>query len=81
MISRSADEIALTTEDVKEMEHQLSTVYEESLMIGLKIQKKTTKFMTTSDKTDNIQIDGTEIEKVTNYRYLGQTTAMKYRTK
>ena len=25
------------------------------------------------DTTDNIQINGTEIEKVTNYKYLGQT--------
>ena len=33
--------------------------------------------MTNTDTTDSIQIDGTEIEKVTNYQYLGQTTAMK----
>ena len=29
--------------------------------------------MTNIDKTDNIQINGTETEKVTNYKYLGQT--------
>ena len=28
---------------------------------------KENKFMTTVGTTDNIQIDGTEIEKVTNY--------------
>ena len=37
--------------------------------------------MTNIDSTDNIQIHGTEIEKVSNYKYLGQTTAMENRTK
>ena len=31
--------------------------------------------------TDNIQIDGTEIEKMTNYTYLRQTKAMENRIK
>ena len=35
--------------------------------------------MTTIHITDNIQIDETEIEKVTNYRYLGQTIVMANR--
>ena len=56
-------------------------VNEESLKIGLKIHKGKTKFMTNIDTTDNIQINGTEIEKVTNYKYLGQTIAMENRTK
>ena len=34
---------------------------------------------TNLDTTDNIQIDGTEIEKMTIYKYLGRTTAMKNR--
>ena len=29
------------------------------------------------DTTDSMQMDGTKIEKVTNYRYLGQTTVME----
>ena len=37
--------------------------------------------MTNLYTTDNIQIDGTEIEKVTNYKYLGQTIAMENRTR
>ena len=69
---RFADDVALTTEDMKDMEHQLHILNEESLKIGLKIHKGTPKFMTNIDTTDNIQIDGTEIEKVTNYEYLGQ---------
>ena len=64
------------------MEHQLNTVNEESLKkIGLKIQTGKTNFMSNIDATDNIQINGTETEKVTNYKYLGQTIAMENITK
>ena len=55
-------DVALTTEDVKDMEHQLHSVNEESLKIGLKIHKGKTNFMTNIDTTDNIQINGTETE-------------------
>ena len=37
--------------------------------------------MTNIDTTDNVQINGTEIETVTNYKYLGQTTTMENSTK
>ena len=36
--------------------------------------------MTNIGTTDNTQIDRTEIEKVTNFKYLRQTTAMEDRT-
>ena len=39
------------------------------------------KFMRNTDTADNIPTDGTEIEKVTNYKYLGQTRAMEKRTR
>ena len=78
---RFADDVALATEDVKDMEHQLNIVTEESLKIGLKIHKGKTKSMTNIDTKDNIQINGTEIDKVTSYKYLGQTIAMETRTK
>ena len=78
---RFADDVALTTEDVKDMEHQLNTVNEESLKIGFKIHKGKTNFLTNIDTTEYIQINGTETEKATYYKYLGQTTAMENRTK
>ena len=78
---RFADDVALTTEDVKDMEHQFNTLTEESLKTGLKIHEGKTKFMTNIDTTDNIQIDGTEIEQMTNNKYLGQTIAMENRIK
>ena len=37
--------------------------------------------MTNIDTADNVQINGTEIGKVANYKYLGQTTAMENTTK
>ena len=77
---RFADDVALTTEDVNNMEHQLNIVNEESLKNALKMHKGKIKFMTNIDTKDNIQIDGTEIEKVTNYTYLGQIKAMENKT-
>ena len=70
---RFADDVALTMEGVRDMEHQLNTMNEENLKIGLKIHKGKAKFMTSINTTDNIQVDWTEKEKVTNYKYLGQT--------
>ena len=37
--------------------------------------------MTNIDTTDNILTKRTKIEKLTNYVYMGQTTAMENRTK
>ena len=54
------------------MEHQLNTDNEERLKTRLKTHKGQTKFMTNIDTTDKIHINGTEIERVTNYKYLGQ---------
>ena len=59
------------------MEYQLDTMNEESLNIVLKIHKGKMKSMTNMYTTDNIQIDGTEKEKLTNHEYLEQTTAME----
>ena len=45
------------------MAHQLNAVNEESLKIGLTIHRRKGKFRTNSDKTDNTQIDGTELKR------------------
>ena len=45
------------------MEHQLNTVNEESLKISLKIHKGKTKYITNIYATNNIQINGREIER------------------
>ena len=54
---------------------------EESVKIGLKIHKGKNNFMTNTDTTDIIQIDRTEVEKVTNYKYLRQKIAVENRTR
>ena len=46
---RFAADVTQTTEDFKDMEHQLNTVNKENLKIGLKIHKGKTKFMTNID--------------------------------
>ena len=42
---------------------------------------KKNKFMTNIDTTDNIQIDETERERMTNYKYLRQMISMENRTR
>ena len=37
--------------------------------------------MTNIDTTDNMQIDGTEIENVTNNKYMAQTIEMEKKTR
>ena len=77
---RCADDVTLPSEDLKDMEHLQNTVNEETLKTGLKIRKGKTTFMTNIDTTDNTQMNVTEIEKATNYKYLGQTITMENRT-
>ena len=53
----------------------------DSLKTGLMIQKGKAKFMTNIDTTDNMQINGTEVEKVTNNKYFGKTIAVENRAR
>ena len=49
--------------------------HQESKKIGLKIHRGKTKFITTYKTNEIIEIDNIEIEKVEEYKYLGQTIA------
>ena len=62
------------------MEVQLNILNEESNKVGLKIHRGQTKFMTNFVTTQKIEIEGIEIEKVEQYKYLGQTIALEDRT-
>ena len=77
---RFADDVALTTGTVEDMEVQLNILNEESKKVGLKIHRGKTKFMTNFATTQKIEIEGIEIEKVEQYKYLGQTIALEDRT-
>ena len=77
---RFADDVALTTGKVKDMETQLNEINKESKKVGLKIHRGKTKFMTNHDTDEKIHIEGIEIEKVNEYRYLGQSITMEDKT-
>ena len=59
------------------MEKHLNSLHWESLKVGLKIHKGKTKYMTNHADSEDILIDQQKIEKVTEFKYLGQTTHLK----
>ncbi|GFS27499.1 endonuclease-reverse transcriptase [Elysia marginata] len=69
---RFADDVALVTEDTKNMEEQLNNLNKISLESGLKMHKGKTKYMIYFESHKNIQIDKEKIEEVPSYKYLGQ---------
>ena len=69
--------MALTTNSVEDMEMQLNILYLESKRIGLKIHRGKPKFMTNFKTTDEIKIEGIEIESIYQCKYLGQTIVME----
>ena len=74
---RFADDVALFNETTKQMEKHLNNLNSESLKVGLKIHKGKTKYMTNHADSEDILIDQQKIEKVTEFKYLGQTTHLK----
>ena len=67
---RFADDIALTTNNMTEMEEQLNRLNKKSKNIGLKMHKGKTKYMTNFQNDQEIHIESEKIEEVTNYKYL-----------
>ena len=79
---RFAEVVALFKETTKQMEKKhLNNLNSESLKVGLKIHKGKTKYMTNHADSEDILIDQQKIEKVTEFKYLGQTTHLKDTTK
>ena len=75
---RFADDVALKTNNITEMEEQLNRLNKNSKNIGLKMHKGKTKYMTNFQNDQEIHIESENIEEeVTNYKYLGQTTYLK----
>ena len=74
---RFADDVALFNETTKQMEKCLNRLNSESLKVGLKIHKGKPKYMTNHVDSEDILIDQQKIEKVTEFKYLGQTTHLK----
>ena len=75
-----ADDTTLSA-GVKDMEHHLSTERGKPKDLSPNTERKKNKLMTNIDTAENLQLDRTEIEKMTNYTYMGNTTAMNNRTR
>ena len=71
----------MTTESTEAMQQKLNTVDEGSAKADLKIHRRKTKLMKNIDITVNIHIDGSEVEKMTNYEYLGRTIITENRAR
>ena len=78
---RFSDDVALLNEKTKQMEKHLNSLSLESLKVGLKIHKGKTKYTTNHADSEDILTDKGKIEKVTEFKYLGQTTHPKDTTK
>ena len=70
---RFADDVALITSTLKNMEIQFNNLNEESKKVGLKMHKGKTKCMTNLSTDDSIQNEDQDIEKVEEYKYLCQS--------
>ncbi|GFN99552.1 endonuclease-reverse transcriptase [Plakobranchus ocellatus] len=78
---RFADDVAIVTEKVENMEEQLNVLNNISLESGLKMHKGKTKYMNNFESNKDITLDKEKIEKVESYIYFGQTTYLKDTTK
>ena len=70
-----------TKQQNKWKKEHLNKLNSESLKVGLKIHKGKTKHMTNHADSEDILTDQQKIEKVTEFKYLGQTTHLKDTTK
>ena len=79
---RFADDVALFNETTRQMgKKKLKHLNLESLKVGFKIHRGKTKYMANHADSEDILIDQQKIEKVTEFKYLGQTTHLKDTTK
>ena len=74
------DDVVIITNTIKYMEFQLNVINQESKKIELKIYRAKTKFMINYETSEKVEIDNIDIEKVEEYKYLGQTIEIEDRT-
>ena len=78
---RFAHDVALFNETTKHMENHLNSLNSESLKVGLKMDKGKKKYTTNHADSEDILKDQQKVEKVTEFKYLGQATHLKDTTK
>jgi len=75
---RFADDATLISTSKQDLTSQLNKINNEGKRVGMKIHKGKTKYMTTQEDNNTVKIENVEIERVDNYKYLGQTFYTKY---
>ena len=73
--------LLFSTKQQNKWKKHLNNLNSESLKVGLKIHKGKTKYMTNHADNEDLLIDQQKIEKLTEFKYLGQTTHLKDATK
>ncbi|VDO66032.1 unnamed protein product [Heligmosomoides polygyrus] len=69
-----ADDVMLASEDKAELERQAQAWCDRLVLFGLKLNVKKTEYLTTDlNEHGSIKIDGTELSRVTSFKYLGST--------
>ncbi|VDP05693.1 unnamed protein product [Heligmosomoides polygyrus] len=67
-----ADDVMLACEDKTELERQAQAWCDRLALFGLKLNVKKTEYLTTDvDEYGSIKISGTELSRVTSFKYLG----------
>ena len=78
---RFADDVALITTSVKDMEVQLNELNQGRKRLDSAYTREKTKSMTNFQSDETIVIENDVIEKVDRYKYLGQTVMMENQTR
>ncbi|VDO98026.1 unnamed protein product [Heligmosomoides polygyrus] len=69
-----ADDVMLACEDKAELERQAQEWCDRLALFGLKLNVKKTEYLTTDvNEHGSIKINGTELSRVTSFKYLGST--------
>ncbi|VDO19603.1 unnamed protein product [Heligmosomoides polygyrus] len=69
-----ADDVMLAREDKTELERQAQVWCDRSALFGLKLNVKKTEYLTTDvNEHRTIKINGTELPRVTSFKYLGSS--------
>ena len=67
-----ADDIALLSEEIEQAQELLSRVETSVGKVGLRMNAAKTEYMSFNHRSTDIQTkDGTTLEKVTDFKYLG----------
>ena len=66
-----ADDICLLENAIKQAQEQLDSLKDNARKVGLEINIKKTEYMTNINTQESLNIDGTNIERVEDFKYLG----------